>query len=285
MMNKYINLICAFLLISYSVSAKTIYTKQDSLTFVKYKNYIQKDTANTIDKLIIKTALFFKGKPYKASTLENKNEEQLTINLQQFDCTTFVESCLALSRSMKNKQSFLNFAEQLQLIRYRHGKLTDYASRLHYVTDWIYDNVKKNIITDISQSLGGILETKSIDFMSTHINSYEALKNNISLQKEIKDVEKHINNRGGYYYLLKDKIKDIESQIKDGDIIFFATSTPGLDYTHVGIAYRHDGFLSFIHASTRTMKITVEPQSLNDYCSRLSRCTGITIVRPIEPTF
>ena len=47
-------------------------------------------------QLIIEIGRFFLGAPYRANTLETAGREKLVINLAEFDCTTFVETVLAL---------------------------------------------------------------------------------------------------------------------------------------------------------------------------------------------
>ena len=48
-------------------------------------------------QLILHNALTYLGKPYVAHTLEINDEEQLVVNLEEVDCTTFVEYVLAQS--------------------------------------------------------------------------------------------------------------------------------------------------------------------------------------------
>jgi len=40
----------------------------------------------------------FPGAPYQTGTLEMPGREKLVVNLHAFDCTTFVETVLALAR-------------------------------------------------------------------------------------------------------------------------------------------------------------------------------------------
>lgn len=253
---------------------------QDSLIFEKYKKSFNDKADLTIDELIVETALFFRGTPYVASTLDSNKEEQLVVNLRELDCTTLVENCIALAKTMQSdNQSFDDYRKNLQQVRYRDGIVDGYGSRLHYITDWSYDNQKKQLLTDVTESIGGVKSAKKIDFMSSHINSYLPLVGNNIEQNRIRQIEQDINERGKYYFVEKDKIETIQDQITDGDIIVFATSIAGLDYTHMGIAYRVNGILKFIHASTRPMKVVVESQSLVDYCQQIKKCTGITVLR------
>ncbi len=88
--------------------------------------------------LIIEIGRFFLGAPYQAGTLEAAGREKLVINLAEFDCTTFVETVLALARcAAAGKLSPSEFRKNVKFIRYRQAKIDGYASRLHYFTDWL----------------------------------------------------------------------------------------------------------------------------------------------------
>ena len=77
------------------------------------------------------------GTPYVAHTLEGERE-WLTINIDELDCTTFVETLYALTRTtLDGRTSWRDYARNLENIRYRDGQLGDYSSRLHYISDWI----------------------------------------------------------------------------------------------------------------------------------------------------
>ena len=279
-MKKILNIVFLLIIINSAgvLKAEVSYTKNDSLVYVNCINKLKVDSALPINELMIKVALYFKDTPYVASTLERNTKEQLVVNLREVDCTTFVETCIALSLTLKSGDySFSNYCNKLEKLRYRDGKIDDYTSRLHYVSDWIQDNAK--ILKDETQSLGGILETKKIDFMSTHTDSYKHLKDDKSLQEKMKMIENDINRRGTCYVLEKNMIAEKTDNIKDGDIIAFATSIAGLDYSHIAIAYHYKGKLTFIHASTRTMMVTIEGLSLSDYCNNSKKCTGISVFR------
>lgn len=273
---------CIVFFASQYATSGILYSKQTHV-YDAYVQVFRTKADLSLGDLMVKSALYFKGKPYVASTLDNNGEEKLVVNLQEFDCNTFVETCMALSLTIKSKDySFSTFLDQLHSIRYRKGILNDYTSRLHYVSDWGYDNTKNGFLIDKSKSLGGFLETKKIDFMSTHPNDYKALKDDKVMQEKIAVIENRMQQRGGFYVIDKSRINEIQDEIKDGDIIAFATSIVGLDYSHIAIAYRNAGQLTFIHASTRTMSVIIEGQSLFDYCRKSTKCTGISVFRTID---
>ena len=92
------------------------------------------------NKMIAQYARWLLDKPYVAHTLEGE-QEMLTINIDELDCTTFVETLYALARTTLDKRySWRDYAHNLESIRYRGGEIKGYASRLHYISDWIIDN-------------------------------------------------------------------------------------------------------------------------------------------------
>lgn len=260
-----------------NAAAGTIYNKTDSLIYESCINALSK-----ADKLsMTDIAKQFLGKPYVASTLEVKDKEELNINLRELDCVTYVENCLAILQALKSgDHSFSNYCKQLCNIRYREGQINGYPSRLHYMTDWIYENEKSGILENISLQIGGETIDKQIDYMTSHIDLYKYLKNNKANIDSMKIIENAMNNRHDYRIIPVSKIPEAEKYIKDGDIIVFATNIKGLDYSHVGMAYyKEDGQLSFIHASSREKKVVVENKSLADYCSSSKICSGISVLR------
>lgn len=275
------------LIYSDNICGQVVYNQSDSILFNQYIKHFADKKNLPVDQLIIETAKYFINTPYVAGTLENEEKESLVVNLQEVDCTTFVENCIALSECIKSdNNSFSSFCQILASIRYRdytldNGKIIikDYTDRLHYMNDWVYENQQKNRIKDISLEIGGKKKKKLINYMSTHPQYYKHLNNNSSIRK-LNIIENNISERNNYNIIPKSEIIIYEKQINDGDIIIFATNIRGLDYTHIGIAYRKiDGTLSFIHASSSKKKVLIENKSLINYCQNSNNCSGISVIR------
>ena len=241
--------------------------------------YIQPFCSKSKELILQKTAEFFLDTPYVGGTLDKNDTEKLVINLRELDCVTFVETVIALANTTASGDlSFDNFASQLQQIRYRNGVIDGYDSRLHYTSDWADNNVEKKILCAMSQQLGGVLETKTIDFMTSHRSSYNALKTDDDMFEKIGKMEDKINERDGFYYLPKDKIKLKATKIPHMAMIAFTTSIKGLDTTHTGFAYKKNGKLIFIHASSTKKKVVIDEKTLSDYCESQKSCTGIMVM-------
>lgn len=260
---------------------KIYFTDEDRAIFNRYVTEVEADKSLPTGELMVKTACFFLGTPYVAATLE-KEPETLVINLREMDCTTLVENTLALTRTIQSGvPTFDNFCKNLQQLRYRNGKIHDYTSRLHYTTDWIYENQRKGIVQDVTSDAGGVILPIHLSFMSTHPESYKPLKGNPELTAKIAAKEKEINTRT-YYYIPETEINRCAAGMDNGDIVCFVTTIKGLDISHVGIIYRTGDKPTFIHASTTQKKVVVNEAPLQDYVESLKRNSGIMVVRPLN---
>jgi cell wall-associated NlpC family hydrolase len=254
-------------------------TEEDKKIFEDYAKQISSSSCGSPEELIMETASFFLERPYVGATLE-KEPEGLVVNLREFDCSTFVETVYALSKTaLKKNISFDVFCKNLQNFRYRNGIIEGYISRLHYTTDWIYENEKKGLVRDITSQLGGEPLPVTLSFMSRHPDSYRQLKGNTCLINKIASIEKNINARS-HFYIPKEQLEKCQDKIQEGDMICFVTSIEGLDISHVGIAKRVNGELRFIHASSSHKKVIVEPRSIQAYLLVITKNTGIIVVRP-----
>ena len=225
----------------------------------------------------------FLGKPYEANTLDRNPGEVLVADLHSFDCVTFIENVLAISRCIKlGKLSFDEYRHELQLIRYRSGIVRGYASRLHYFTDWIRDNEKKRIVKDVTKDLGGEPYDKTLDFITTHRSKYPKLSVD-STFRAIHSVENELRN-DSIYFIPKYKIQNLKSKIRDGDLIAFTTTVKGLDVSHTGIAIlMEDGTIHLLHAPDIGRNVEISSKSLDRYLQRNVSSTGIIILRVLEP--
>jgi hypothetical protein len=260
-------------------SPKTIVTDKDKAILREIFDRFSKDLNLSVGELILKIGNDFKGAPYVGKTLDINIEENLVVNLRELDCTTFVENCLAIARTIKSgNPSFETYISELEKIRYRKGKLNGYVSRLHYFGEWIMDNQSKGIIEDISLKLGGIKCPVVLNYMSTHPDSYPQLRANPELIKEIKQIENRVSAMP-FFYIPKEKIIECESKISDGDIVALVTKIPGMDVSHVGILFKKKGQVYLLHASMSGRKVENTSLPLADYLKDSKNTTGIFVVR------
>jgi hypothetical protein len=258
---------------------QAVLNQQDSILFFEKVSELKDLKNESTHALLSKTGRSFIGLPYTGKTLETGNIESLVVNLREFDCTTFVENCLAFSLTLKyGNTSFDNFKHFLKEIRYRDGKIENYDSRLHYFCDWITDNQKKGFISDTTKYLGGIAWQKKIDFMSIHSDSYMQLKNDSNLIPGIREIEKEISSRN-YFYIPKENIEDIEPYLEEGMIIAITSGIKGLDIAHTGMLVRENGRIHLLHASSSAGKVIISEKNLQEYLLGNKLQTGVMFLK------
>ena len=255
----------------------------DSLDINIFNDIIEYSKKNslaekTMSEIEIAVAKYFLGTPYVAHTLEQDGEESLVVNLREFDCTTFVENVISLSKCIKNNKTKIeDFREILTKFRYRNGEIDKYPSRLHYFTDWLLDAEKKGLISLISNTFAQDDFDSYVDFMSTHPQYYRQLKDT-SFLKQIEKTEKEIS-KTKLKYIPKEKIREFEKYIHNGDIIAITTNIKGLDIAHVSIAVFVNNRLHIIHASSGKKKVVISDKTLEDYLKKSKKKDGIIVAR------
>lgn len=260
----------------------TRYLKVDSITICRLLSEARALPAST--NLPLHFAHKFVGVPYVASTLEGDKHERLVVNTRQLDCTTLVETVTALTLCTQRKH-FTWFAYQHALVdlRYREGVLSGYPSRLHYFTEWITDNARAGLVTEVQQPNPPFVavQTVKVNYMSTHSQRYQALREHPEFVKDIVQAEHRVSG-AKYRYIPKRWVgnnKLLRRAIKDGDIIAITCNKTGLDIAHVGFAeWRKDG-LHLLNASQLHHKVVLEPMTLFCYLQKHPSHTGIRIVR------
>lgn len=225
----------------------------------------------------------FIGTPYVAHTLEapDGEDERLTVNLSELDCTTFVETVFALAKTVgEGRTSWRDFVNNLESIRYRGGELNGYPSRLHYIADWIVDNTYRGNIIDATNLFPAIsYTTKSIDFMSTHRDNYPALKDSLNFER-VKSTELGYRNHR-FPFVKTRNLSELPTRqaFRNGDAVALTSSLKDLDVTHLGLIIIVDGEPHLLHASSSLGKVVLSDEKLADFIKRNRSLTGVRIMR------
>jgi hypothetical protein len=232
-------------------------------------------------------AMELEGTPYVGFTLElDKDREVCSANLTGLDCVTFFEQTLDFSRMLKkgggSPQALL---DEITFTRYRGGKITDFTSRLHYTTDWMFDNEKKGVVKILSPDLAGAEPfTQKVGIMTSKSKNYRQLAAHPELIPAIRKTEDEINARRTFYVPM-DKLPEAQKQLKTGDIVGIATSVAGIDISHTGLVIVDaQGVPHFMDASSMEskMKVTLEKGPLSEDLKSSKKATGAVFARPVE---
>ncbi len=236
------------------------------------------------------------GTPYVAHTLEcdttyafshrasdGSAGEMLTIDLGALDCTTFVETAMAMAYTIgEGRSGWRDAMYNLEKIRYRHGVMDGYASRLHYICDWVMDNIAMGIVEDAVRRMdeGVKYEVKTIDYMSAHRDSYPVLADSATYERMRGVEDGYRNHRYGYLKVRSLGNKRVQAQLREGDILCFTSTLKDLDVTHLGILTRgDDGKWHVLHASSTLGKVVISDEPLDEFVRRNRHWTGIRVVR------
>lgn len=223
------------------------------------------------------------GTPYVAHTLEG-DSEMLTINIDELDCTTFVETLYALARTtLDRRYSWRDYAANLESVRYRTGVMTDYSSRLHYISEWIIDNNARGNLVEVTGDLPHSQhQIKTINFMSQHKDSYQSLKSDNAMVDKIKMAENKLRKHR-MPVLAKSWLgnKEVQAALQNGDFVGLVTKIEGLDISHLGIIVKDDkGEPHLLDASMSGGKVMLEDKPLKQYLSgSRSTTTAIRVFR------
>ncbi len=231
-----------------------------------------------------KVGLALVGTPYRNYTLEiDYKVEKPCVNMNGMDCWTFFENSLATARALKisEKPTSQDMLRLIEMDRYRGGHCTGlFTSRLHQLEDWLYDNQRRGLVTDVTPSLPGAKKIhRDVQDMVPMGNKVPQFKANPSLIPIMAKVEAQLTERG-IWYVPKASVPAAEKYIKNGDIICIVSNWPH-DYTsHVGLAYRDSkGTLRFLHASKNHGEVTLDSR-LSSYLKEHSTQAGIMVARP-----
>ena len=287
-MKKIITLLLIFTCISMNLRAVSpmnmrFHCKKDTL---KINKLLEDGLNSNIEKandLVVFYANKLLGTPYVAHTLEGETE-MLTINIDELDCTTFVETLYALTQTtLSRRATWRDYANNLESIRYRNGVMGDYSSRLHYISDWIVNNSARGNLKDIAPNFDSCKYlVKTIDFMSKHRSSYSSLKDSTIFEK-IRNIEVGYRSHR-FPYIKKESLKSqrTKNTFKSGDIIGMVTKIDGLDISHLGIVVKEKNELYFINASMSGKKVQLEKTTFYEYLANIRSCIGVRVFRIVD---
>lgn len=261
------------------------YSREDSLRVEKLLHTLS--ASEKPEVTMTKAAQLMIGTPYVANLLGLGDElEVLKTPVVKTDCILFVETMLAVVRTVHSGGGFNDFTGYILDSRYRDGKVAHFSDRVHYTTEWIRRLEANGVLKDITMDLGGVVFDHPINYMSNHPAAYKMSQEDL---QQIKATEESLN-KIPLCYIPKDKIDSVKDSIQSGDIVCFVTSTEGLDISHVAIAYKYKEYhgsvnstpteeLGFIHASSAAGKVIIDPRTIAQYLSTRKTAPGIKVLR------
>lgn len=221
------------------------------------------------------------GIPYCGGTLDVNENESLVVRTDSVDCTTYVETVLAMFLASKIEHGgYDDFKKALTKIRYRDGVIKGYSSRLHYFSDWVADNEKKGILYEVTSRSNHSQRHFSINYMTKHSVLYRHLKGDSLSVNEMLRIEEKWKNYD-MPYIPKEFLKTYDNNIDicNGDILALTTNIDGLDVLHLGFAIWVDGNIHLLHASSLYGRVVIDRMSLYEYLKDRKKHTGVRVIR------
>lgn len=259
-------------------SSATAQRYSDLMAYAREENLHERPIGEILQEL----GLQFRGRPYLVGPLDGFGQEVLVCRLDGFDCFTFLEAMLAAARGVAVQDySVESYYDRTRQQRYRNGEMGGYCSRLHYYTEWIYDNEQKGIVENVTEEVGGEPREKQFGFMTANREEYPALEADSTFQC-IQQVENRLNDVIDHFYIPQDRISESYDQLQAGDLIATTTDIEGLDVTHTGMVYKgEDGSTGLLHASTQG-GVKISPD-LQEYVQSVGVTNGIMVARALDP--
>ncbi len=232
----------------------------------------------------------FVGTTYTPGTLEAPGPERVVINLREFDCVTFIENMLAMTRFIRHDGTALladrpaaaaQYARYLEVIRYRGGRLDGYPSRLHYFSEWLSDNSARGRLRLLAGELGGVEDAEPLSFMSTHPSAYRQMADP-GVPEAIRAMEQRLNAEPARWHIPENRIAEVADRIQDGDLIAATSTLPGLDVAHTGIALWQGGRLHLLHAPLVGKSVEISVLPLAERIVELKTQDGIMVARVLQ---
>jgi hypothetical protein len=267
----------------------TVFVGEEQFNTVIERAHRENWKALPFGKRIVTFGKHFLGVPYENYTLEiDDHIEAPSVNFEGMDCWTFFEIALALARMFDLPREHHHPQMMLKLIeldRYRGGVCDGtYLSRLHYLEDWARDNHRRDLVQDLTESLGGRKARLRCREMTIGWKHYRYMRENPDLREGIRQMESRVENET-HYYIPKSQVPEIEEHLQDGDIIgIYSWNQRRLSTSHVGLALRDEnGVLRFMHATTqkRYGRSVALDSRLSTYLNRFRTHGGILVARPL----
>lgn len=239
-----------------------------------------RQSGETFGELSLRAAKLKLGTPYDSAP-QTPGPEKLRIELEQLHCVSLVEYANAIARCLwKKSATSACFLAEVESTRYRNGHRNDYASRLHYFSEWLLDNQRRGRLHSLVED--GTPITAPYFFMSQHKKRYPSLQDH-DIAASIAETENRLS-RTELRYVPKNEIRDFQKNLQTGDIIAVVSSKPGLLITHVGFAVVDPlKKVRLLHASSHNNRVVISRGDIAGYVMRRSERRGIIAARPLAP--
>jgi hypothetical protein len=239
-------------------------------------------SGETFGDFLTRAAFLKRHSPY-APLNETNGPERLRIDLARFDCVSLIDSSLAVARcAWLRDPTEACFVRELVATRYRNGRMGDFASRLHYLEDWLDDNRARHRLEDRTQDLEGLLLRRHFFYMSEQSRRFPAMSDPRA-REAIALTEARLSQRI-YAVIVRSSIREKNRLLQNGDLVGVVTTEPGRLISHAGLVVRSKQRVPrLLHASSHHRRVILTAASVANYILRRQERWGIIVARPRPP--
>jgi hypothetical protein len=180
------------------------------------------------------------GTPYGSPRGPRDPATGLVLSLERVDCMVLLEWLLSGNALAGRPQagSADSLARALLWVRFRHGK-ADWAARHHFFSDWLDSGPR---LADAGSAFQGA-ERRTVP-----LNRRDAGRRWV----------RGLPCRDQQVWHVPPGQATLDS-LRTGDLVGLWAAKPGLDVTHVGVIVREEGRVMLLNASSRAMRVRLEP--------------------------
>ena len=154
--DKFLKFLIFFFLVSfffpYPLYYITSQQKKSSISYFRIQDLLDETQDFSLEKRIDAISQNFLGRRYESPALgegEGSYQNLPMHRFDKFDCTTYVETVIALS----NSSNIEDFERHMRQIRYRDG-LVGFVTRNHFPSlDWIPNNIRAGYLKDVTSKV------------------------------------------------------------------------------------------------------------------------------------
>lgn len=198
----------------------------------------------------------------------------LRINVGSFTPLMFVNNVIALAKASEypGLKDWHTFADEFESIACRRGENKGFPSIMYHSSDWIGDNMARGNITELTEDYSGMIaRTKSLDEMTRKRSDFAALADSATFEA-VRMTEMGFRTHR-IPTLKKETIKkkDLQSDLRNGDIILLVPNRDGIDLYDIGFVELIEGVPHYIHLSPLTKTIVEESEPLERYMQLMTK--------------
>lgn len=233
--------------------------------------------------LVVRAAMAQLGRPYLDPPAP-AGPERMEIRLRDFQCVSLVESSLSVARCLTLGEADAPcFVREVEGFRYRDGTLGDFASKLHYFSEWVTDNARRGRLRELSYELGGRPTPTTYDFMTRHRGRYAPMAE-ADVFAAVERVERDLATQPLPVVVGRGAVKAAQARLETGDVLALTGTRPGLIVSHAALVYVDlKGVRHLLHASSTQRRVMMQTEDIASYVLRRPERTGFMAARPLPP--